>query len=132
MGQLSRGAFGCGKDSNVCHRAEACDRDKGHLGLDELETGGLVQGLQRGKGPHLGSAGWSEPVKEGEGSREGTVHRVQRSRERKMGENGGSPCHVEGGPSGSKTAEGLREQWIAGGEGRCTHGENLRIGDGTR
>lgn len=116
----------------MCHSAEAWDRDKGHLGLDELETGGLVRGLQRGKGPPLGSAGWSEPGKEGEASREGTVHRVTRRRERKMGENGGSHCHVDGGPSGSETAEGLREQWTAGGEGRCTHGENLRIRDGTR
>lgn len=50
--------------SNVFHSAEAChaDRDKGHLGLGELEIGCLVRGLPRGKGPQLGSAGWSEQV----------------------------------------------------------------------
>lgn len=102
MGLLSHGTFSCGKESNVCHSAEACDRDKGHLGLDEPETGGLVQGLQRGKGPHLGSAGWSEPVKEGEGSREGMVHCVKCSKERKMGENGEAAAMWKGDLRGAR------------------------------
>lgn len=64
MGLHLHGTFGRGMKSNVFHSAEAChaDRDKGHLGLDELESSCLVWGLPRGEGPQLGSAVWSEQV----------------------------------------------------------------------